>query len=115
MEIDGYFLEYYIERAGDFDPLRFFPKRKTAMVSLFGRRHNKSRPGRMRWRAKAEDCRPRGAGTRSFASIKAYLCCGSLSHLIPSTPHAGAGDARSRAISRRMSWNICRSTATSAI
>ena len=26
---------------------------------------------------------PRGAGTRSFALIKAYLCCGSLSYLTP--------------------------------
>src|SRR5713101_9795423 len=29
--------------------------------------------------------------------------------------HAGAGGARSRAISDKISWNICRGTATSAI
>jgi hypothetical protein len=44
-----------------------------AMVSLLGRQHNKCRPGRMHWRAKSEDCRARGAGTRTFALIKAYL------------------------------------------
>jgi hypothetical protein len=32
-----------------------------------------------------------------------------------SARHAGAGGARSRAISDRISWNICRGTATSAI
>jgi hypothetical protein len=50
------------------------PVPTTAMVSLLGRWHNKCRPGRMPWRTKAEDCPPRGAGTRSFALIKAYLC-----------------------------------------
>ena len=35
--------------------------------------------------------------------------------LVPAVPHAGAGGARSRAISDRMSTNICRETATSAI
>jgi hypothetical protein len=48
-----------------------------AMVSLLGCRHNKYRPGRLPWRAKAEDCRARGAGTRAFVLIKAYLCRGS--------------------------------------
>jgi len=86
-----------------------------AIVSLLRRRHNKCRPGRMPWRAKAEDCRPRGAGIRSFALIKAYLCRGFLSHLTLSAPHAGAGGVRSRAISDKISWNICRDTATSAI
>ena len=70
-----------------------------------GRRHNKCRPGRMPWRAKAEDWRPRAAGTRRFALIKAYLCRGSLSHLSPSAPHAGVGGARSRAIIEWISWN----------
>jgi len=32
----------------------------------------------------------------------------------PRGPHAGAGGARNRAISDRISWNICRGTATSA-
>ena len=35
--------------------------------------------------------------------------------LLPPAAHAGAGGARSRAISDRMSANICRDTATSAI
>ena len=38
---------------------------------------------------------------------------GPISDRSPS--HAGVGGARSRAISRRMSWDICRGTATSAI
>jgi hypothetical protein len=33
----------------------------------------------------------------------------------PRASHAGAGGARNRAISDRISWNICRGTATSAI
>ena len=36
-------------------------------------------------------------------------------HFGSQSPHAGAGGARSRAISDRISWNICRGTATSAI
>jgi hypothetical protein len=32
----------------------------------------------------------------------------------PRAPHAGAGGARNRAISDKISWNICRDTATSA-
>src|SRR5260370_31798177 len=43
------------------------------------------------------------------------LCCRRLPHLIPKGPHVGAGGARIRAISDRISWNICRDTATSAI
>jgi len=47
--------------------------------------------------------------------IKAYLCRRRLSHLTSSPGHAGAGGARSRAISIRISWNLCRGTVTSAI
>src|SRR5271169_3042526 len=47
--------------------------------------------------------------------IKAYLCRRRLSHLTSSPGHAGAGGARSWAINIRISWNICRGTATSAI
>ena len=47
--------------------------------------------------------------------IKAHLRCRRLPHLTLSSPHAGAGGARSRAISARMTANICRDTATSAI
>jgi len=55
------------------------------------------------------------AATRCFASIKADLCRRGLPHLTRSPGHAGVGGARSRAISDRISWNICRGTATSAI
>ena len=37
-----------------------------------------------------------------------------LSRLLPLVSHAGAGGARSRAISDRIAANICRGTATSA-
>ena len=56
-----------------------------------------------------------GAETRCFVLIKAYLCRRRLSHLTASPGHAGAGGARSRAISIRISWNLCRGTVTSAI
>jgi hypothetical protein len=56
----------------------------------------------MPWQSTAEDCLPRGAGTRSFALIKAYLCRDSLPHLTSSAPHAGAGGARTQAISDRI-------------
>jgi 5-methyltetrahydropteroyltriglutamate--homocysteine methyltransferase len=32
VEIDGYFLEYDTDRAGGFEPLRFFPKGKKQLV-----------------------------------------------------------------------------------
>jgi hypothetical protein len=65
--------------------------------------------------AKPPGCPPRSAGTRCFAFIKAHLCRRRLSHQTPSHGHAGAGGARSWAISDRISWNMCRGTATSAI
>jgi len=46
--------------------------------------------------------------------IKAHLYRRRLSHLVTSSGHAGAGGARNRAISDRISANICRGTATSA-
>jgi hypothetical protein len=64
--------------------------------------------------AKFPDTGRRGTGTGRFAFIKAHLRCRCLSHVIRSPGHAGAGGARRRAISDRMSWNICRDTATSA-
>jgi len=63
---------------------------------------------------KSSGCPPRRAETRCVAFIKAHLCCRRLSLLTRSPGHAGAGGGRSRAISDRISWNICR-TATSAI
>jgi hypothetical protein len=47
--------------------------------------------------------------------IKAHPCRRRLSHLTPFPGHAGAGGARNWAISRKISLNICRGTATSAI
>jgi ABC transporter substrate binding protein len=64
------------------------------------------------------DCSHRGARTRRVAFIKAHFCRRGSSHLTRSPDHAGhagAGGARSRAMSDRISWNICRGTATSAI
>jgi hypothetical protein len=52
---------------------------------------------------------------RCFAQTEAYLSCDRLPHLLPLLPHTGAGGAHSRVISDRMSMNICRGTATSAI
>jgi 5-methyltetrahydropteroyltriglutamate--homocysteine methyltransferase len=34
IDVDGYFLEYDSERAGGFEPLRFLPKGKTAVLGL---------------------------------------------------------------------------------
>ena len=53
--------------------------------------------------AKWRDIRPRNAGTRRFSMIKARLCRRRLSHLTRSPGHAGAGGARSRAISEAAS------------
>ena len=65
--------------------------------------------------AKMAEAGPRSAGTRCFALIKAHLCRRRLPHLTRSPVHAGASGARSRAMRCRISWNICRGTATSAI
>ena len=44
------------------------------------------------WRAKSEDCRARGAGTRAFALIKAYLCRRGLSRIrLPGLLRPGIG------------------------
>ena len=51
----------------------------------------------------------------AFARIKAYLSRRRPAASDPARRHAGAGGARSRAISDRISANICRDTATSAI
>jgi hypothetical protein len=52
----------------------------------------------------------------AFACIKAHLLYRRLHAALFLTPdHAGAGRARSRAISDRISANICRGTATSAV
>src|SRR6266700_2752077 len=65
--------------------------------------------------AKKQSGWPRGARTRCVAFIKAHLCCRRLPHLSRFPDHAGAGGARNRAISDRISWNIRRGTATSDI
>ena len=55
-----------------------------------------------------------GSGTRAFAFIQAHLCLRRLSHRHRRC-YAGAGGACSRAMSDKISANICRGTATSAI
>jgi hypothetical protein len=50
----------------------------------------------------------------AFCLRRAHLTHGSVAASDLSAAHAGAGGARSRAISDRMSANICRDTATSA-
>jgi hypothetical protein len=57
---------------------------------------------------------PAGPKLAALCPSKAYLCL-RLSHLTSSPGHVGAGGARSWAINIRISWNICRGTATSAI
>ena len=52
---------------------------------------------------------------RAGLPIRAHLRRHRLSSFDPCAAHAGAGGARSRAISDRISANICRGTATSAI
>ena len=34
IDVDGYFLEYDTDRAGEFEPLRFVPKGKTVVLGL---------------------------------------------------------------------------------
>jgi hypothetical protein len=79
----------------------------------FRRNEIRSRPPL--FAAQPPDRPPGDAGTRRFSVIKTHLCRRRPSHLSPSAAHAGAGGARSWAISRKMSLNICRGTATSAI
>jgi hypothetical protein len=81
----------------------------------WGVRGNEIRSQPTRRQPKRQDARPHWAETRCFVFIKAYLCRRRLSHLTSSPGHAGAGGARSWAINIRISWNICRGTATSAI
>jgi hypothetical protein len=50
-----------------------------------------------------------------LTGVKAHLHCHGKPNLLPLAPHAGAGGARSVATSDRISWNICRDTAISAI
>lgn len=57
---------------------------------------------------------PRSVGIHRSACIRTYLARRPLPRLPLLASHAGAGGARSREISDRMSANICRDTATSA-
>jgi hypothetical protein len=54
-------------------------------------------------------------GTRRFPVLKTHFYLRGLSHQRSPAGHAGAGGARNRAISDRISPNIWRGTATSAI
>jgi hypothetical protein len=57
----------------------------------------------------------RGSRTRRFSMIKSQLCRRRSVASAAAPGHAGAGGARRFAMSDRISWNICRRTATSAI
>ena len=63
-------------------------------------------------KAKTARCPPRWAETAALCSSRRTLCRRRLSDLTSSPGHAGAGSARSWAIDIRISWNICRGTAT---
>jgi 5-methyltetrahydropteroyltriglutamate--homocysteine methyltransferase len=45
MKVDGFFLEYDTERAGDFKPLRHMPKNKVAVLGLFSTKHRRLETG----------------------------------------------------------------------
>ena len=76
--------------------------------------NSKSRPGTGNGRSKSADegsRMPNCSGLRTAThTCHVATCC----ILLPPAAHAGAGGARSRAISDRMSAKICRDTATSA-
>jgi hypothetical protein len=91
------------------------PDALSVIFRLRGAWRNEIRSQQPLFAGKSPDSSPRSAETRCFAFTKACLCCHRLSHLTRSPVHSGAGGARSRAISDRMSANICRGTATSAI
>jgi hypothetical protein len=86
--------------------LRPWQPRGNKIPKFAGRRPGNSPKGRSGWSRSAETC--------SFAMLKAHLYRRRLSHLVASSGHAGAGGARNRAISDRISANICRGTVTSA-
>src|SRR3954447_20517177 len=64
--------------------------------------------------AKEPDRTPRNTEAHRLARIRAHFDPRHLPHLLPLAPHTGAGGARNRAISDRMSANICLGTPTSA-
>src|SRR6266404_2491871 len=81
--------------------LGFRDRRAPSSSSSFVGAHGKKlRPRRVPWAAEAMGCPACGDGTHCAAFIMAHLCC-----------RCGA---RSRAISDRISWNICRDTATAS-
>ena len=65
--------------------------------------------------ASAMSSLPRGGGDRRFAFIKGALQPSLPLAFDPGPSHAGAGGTRNRAMSERISWNIFRGAATSAI
>jgi hypothetical protein len=91
------------------------PGPSSAIFRLIEANHKEIRPQPTSLAAKSSGFLPRRAETRGLAFITAHLCRRRLSYLTRSPGHAGAVSARSRAISDRISWNICRGTATSAI
>ena len=75
---------------------------------------DKFHPRWVRPAAEAMVARLRGAGTRCFVFFKAHLCHWCLSHSIPAPLTLVRAAPRSRALSIRISLNICSDTATSA-
>ena len=91
------------------------PGPSSAIFRLIEAHRNEIQPQPTSLAAKSSGFLPRRAETRGLAFIKVHLCRRRLSYLTRSPGHAGAGSARSRAISDSIRWNICRGTATSAI
>ena len=88
---------------------------RSAIIWVLGVHGNKIRVRRVPQAAEAMVGPPGSAGAGCFAILKPHLCRRCLSHLTSSPGHAVAGGARNRAIIARISGNICRGTATSAI
>ncbi len=66
VDVDGYFLEYDSARAGGFEPLRFLPKGK---VAVLGPRHHQERQAREQGRAQAPH--RRGVETCALGAARA--------------------------------------------
>src|SRR5215213_2690060 len=95
--------------------IRQIPELLREIVRPIGVRGNEIRSHLTVPEVKSPDRPPRRAGTHRLAFIRAHLCLCHLPPFLRLLLHAGAGGARSRAISDRISANICRGTATSAI
>jgi hypothetical protein len=113
----SFYTNYRVRRLG-LDGLTDIPPIAGLLRAIF--RPVEARCNEIRWRlavpeAKSPDWLAQRARTHRLAFIRAHLDPHPLPHLLPLIPHAGAGGARRRMISDRISANICRGTATSAI